>query len=299
MSIETWKPEVWSLRLRRFLLPKLVLAQPRVMNRNWEGEIQDYGDTVHLRKFGDGAEIRDYENGVAMEPPDRPGEGNDLTLVVDQQKAFYIAVDDVDAVQADIPIMDRYMERTARNLAVTLDSFAAAKFVAGALAANMIGTDEKPITIKADGTGDYTPYQFCVAARKALQKQSTPGVDRWMVIDAAIEAEFLEDPKLVTGGQGIGDPEVLRQGHIGRIAGFEILSTEAIPTSEGSGEAATPNTKVIFGDGNYSLTWADQIVKTEPERLQGQFGDAVKGLNVYGAKIIEPESYGVGAVVTE
>lgn len=296
MSIVTWKPEIWSARLLRFLLPQLVFAQPRVMNRNYEGEIKGPGDTVHIRKFGTGAAIRNYVPGTAMAAPDRPGEGTDGTLIVDQFKAFYIAVDDVDAVQADIPLLDQYMQRTARNLAVVLDDFASSKFTAAVLAANTIGTDAAPVTVKADGTGTYTPYKFCVEARRLLQKQSTPGTDRWMVINSDLEAQFLNDSQFTQGGGGIGDAAVVRNGTLGRIAGFDVLVTESIPSSPGSGATPVANRKVIFGDGNYSLTWADQIVKTEPERLQGQFGDAVKGLSVYGAKVVEAESYGMAHV---
>lgn len=296
MSIDTWMPEVWSLRLRRFLEPRLVFAQPRVMNRNWEGEIQDHGDTVHIRKFGSGAEIRDYVPGVPMATPDRPGEGTDLTLVIDQLKAFYVAIDDVDAVQADIALMDQYMRRTARNLAVVLDNHASSRFVAGVVAANQVGTDAIPIDIKADGTGDFTPYEFCVEAGKTLEEQSLEEGDRWMIINASVKAEFLNDPKFTEGGGGIGDATVVRQGRIGEINGFEIMQTQAVPASPGSGGAPVANHKVVFGDGNYALTWADQIVKTEAERLQGEFGDAVKGLNVYGSKLVEPESFGLAHV---
>lgn len=298
MAVDNFIPEFWSARLRRFLDSKLVMAQPRVMNRNWEGEVSQAGDTVHIQRIGGGGTIRDYVRDTAMTAPDRPTD-NSLTLTVDQQKAFYIAVDDVNEVQSNVGLMSEFMARTGRNLALVLDGFAASTFVAGATASNILGTDGTPIHIKADGTGDYTPYKFCVEARRLLQKQSTPGEDRWMVINADMEAEFLKDPVFITGGQGaaeaLGDGAV-RQGQIGRIAGFDILTTEAITASAGSGGTPVANHKLVFGDGNYSLTWADQVIKVEAERLQGQFGDAVKGLNVYGAKIVEPESYGVAHV---
>lgn len=295
MAIDKFIPEVWSARMLRLLEPRLVFAQPRVMNRNWEGEVREKGDTVHIRTFTTGGTIRDYTRNTAMAAPDRAGDG-ELVLTVDQGKAFYIAVDDVDEAQADLSIMDKFLERTARNLAVVLDTFAASKFVAGAAGANTIGTDATPVTIKADGTGDYTPYQFCVESRRLLQKQSTPGDDRWLIVNADIEAEFLQDPKFTEGGGGIGDAGVVRQGRLGTIAGFEVLTTEALVSSPGSGGTPVANHKVVFGDGNYALTWADQVVKVEAERLQGEFSDAVKGLNVYGAKIVEAASYGLAHV---
>lgn len=298
MAIDKFIPEVWSARLTRILEPRLIVAQPRVMNRNWEGEVADKGDTVHIRNFTTGGSIRDYVRNTPLANPDRPGDGEDV-LTIDQAKAFYIAVDDVDAAQADVTILDKFLERTARNLAVVLDTHAASKFVAGAAVENVIGTDAAPVELVltgANGTTKLTPYQFAVECRKRLQKQSTPGDDRWLIVNADVEALFLQDPQFIQGGGGIGDGTVVRQGQIGRIAGFDILTTEAVPASPGSGGTPVPNHKVIYGDGNYSLTWADQIVKVEAERLQGQFSDALKGLNVFGAKIIEAESYGVAHI---
>lgn len=291
MSIDVFFPEFWSARIRRYLDPLLVYAQPRIMNRNWEGEISAAGDTVHINRPGAGGTIRNYTRNTPMGAPDRP-DGDALTLIIDQQKAFYIAVDDIDEMQANQPLLDQFAERTARNMALTLDTFAASKFVAAAIAANRIGTDAVPVTVKADGTGTFTPYKFAVEARKRMQKQSTPGDDRWMIINADLEAEFLQDPTYIE----TADREVTRSGQIGRIAGWDVLTTEATVSSPGSGGTPVANTKVVFGDGNYALTWADQIVKTKAEDLQGEFGDALKGLNVFGAKVIEPESYGVADV---
>lgn len=296
MAIDKFIPEVWSARLTRILEARLVMAQPRVMNRNWQGDIADHGDTVHIRNFTTGGTIRDYVRNTPMAAPDRASDG-ETTLAVDQQKAFYIAVDDIDKAQSDLTILDKFLERTARNLALVLDSYAAAKFVAGAQASNTVGTDAAPVQIVLSGsnkTTTFTPYEFCVEARKRLNKQNAPDSDRWMVVNSDQEALFLQDPMFTNAG--LQDPAVIRQGQIGRIAGFDILRTEAITASAGSGGTPVANHKVVFGDSNYSLTWADQVVKVEAERLQGQFGDAIKGLNVFGAKIIEPASYGLAHV---
>lgn len=293
MAIDTFIAEVWSARLLRLLEPRLVMTQPRVMNRNWEGEIADKGDTVHIRAFTTGGSIYPYTRNTQINggTPDRPDDDS-LTLLIDQAKAFYIAVDDVDKAQADLPIMDKFLARTARNLAVELDTHAADLFVAGVVEDNRIGSPDAPVTIRhdADGVGELTPHEFCVEARKRLQKQGTPGDDRWMVVDADLEAQFLLDPQFT---RNLADVSVVRHGQIGRCAGFDILTTEAVSRDETSGGSPEQFTNIIYGDGNYSLTWADQIIKVEAERLQGEFSDAIKGLNVFGAKIIEAESYGV------
>lgn len=291
MAIDNFVPEFWSTRLRRFLDSLLVYAQPTIMNRNWEGEIQDKGDTVHINRPGDGATVKDYVRNTDMDPPERP-DGDQLTLIVDQEKYTNSAIDDVDAVQVNVALFDEWSVRTARNIRKVFDSFAAAKILAGADPDNIIGSDGTPVSVKADGSGDFTPYQLMVEARRVLDNQDAPDEGRWAVINPDLEGEFLLDPTFITGGGGIGDASVVRNGMIGRIAGFDLLKTTRVPTSPtGPGSA-----KVEFGAGNYGLSWADQITKMEGYRIERQFGDAMKTLNVYGAKVVEGESIGVAHV---
>lgn len=302
MAIDKFIPEVWSARLTRIVEPKLVVAQ--FVNHDHEGEIADQGDTVHIRNFTTGGTVRDYSRNTAMAAPDRASDGEQV-LTVDQAKAIYIAVDDVDAVQADLTIMDKFLERTGRNLADVLDKFAANRFIAGALAANVIGTTIAPqIVSNTAGANILSPYQFCVEARRRLAKQSVPLENLWMVVNADLEALFLNDSAFIEGGGGIGDADVVRNAKLGRIAGFDIVRTEAVPSATRSvditgsdlAEETGDHATVLFGAGNYAHTWADQLVKTEAERLQAQFGDAIKGLHVYGSKIVENVSYGVAHV---
>lgn len=317
MAIDKFIPEVWAARLTRILQPKLVIGQ--FCNHDYEGEITDAGDTVHIRNFSTAGTIRDYSRNTAMSAPDRASDGEQV-LTIDQAKAFYIAVDDVDSVQADITIMDKFLERTARALAEVLDTAAATKYLQGAAAANVIaGASLAANTLGVSGTPDYTPYSLCVEARKRLAKQSVPLDNLWMVVNADVEALFLRDPAFISGGSGIGDANVVRNGSIGRIAGFEVFVTEAVapkgavnlnPTTDAetgdtgdadvtdSGEPALTgdSLRVLFGAGTYAQTWANQTVKVEGERLQGQFGDAIKGLHVYGSKVIESESIGFAVI---
>jgi N4-gp56 family major capsid protein len=302
MAIDKFIPEVWAARLTRILEPKLVVTQ--FVNHDYEGEIKDAGDTVHIRNFSTAGSVRDYVRNTAMAAPDRASDGEQL-LLVDQAKAFYIAVDDIDDVQSDVTIMDKFLERTGRAMADAVDKYAANKYIAGALAGNVIGTVAAPqVVSNTSGAGVFSPYQFCVEARRRLAKQSVELSDLWMVINADLEALFLNDPSFITGGGGIGDANVVRNGQLGRIAGFDIVRTEAVPSATRSvditgsdlAEETGDHATVLFGAGTYAHTWADQVIKVEAERLQGQFGDAVKGLHVFGSKVIENASYGVAHV---
>jgi N4-gp56 family major capsid protein len=286
VAIDIFIPEVWSARLQRHLDNTLVYAQPEICNREWEGEIKESGATVHINKIGD-PEIKDYDPGVDMDPPEEP-DGTSQALVVDQDKYFNVMVDDVNKAQANVKLLDRFGQRAGVQMANTIDAFVGGK-IAAASTVNVTGTDASPIVVKADGSGDFTPYELAVEMRRQLKSQEVPINDIWMVIDADLEAELLEDPKYIEGSQ-IG-AETVRSGQVGRLAGFQILVTQAVPASPGSGGGThVPNVKVLAGAGNYATTFASQVTEMEAFRPERRFGDAVKGLEVYGAKVLEPET---------
>jgi N4-gp56 family major capsid protein len=281
MAIAIFIPEVWSARYQRHLDSSLVYAQPTVVNRNYEGEIQTAGDTVRIFKVSDPT-VKTYTRNTDMDAPERP-DGTEQQLVVDQEKYVRIGIDDVDERQA-LPVFGEYALRAARQMRQTIDAFVAARMSAAATA-NVVGTDASPISVKADGSGDMRPYQLAVELRRQLNSQEAPEDGRWMVINEDIEAEILNDDKFIPAGAA-----EQRTGQIGRIAGFDVLRTTAVPTSPGSGGSPAPNAKVLAGAGNYATSFANQLSKNETGRIPNQFGDEWRLLEVYGAKVIEPET---------
>lgn len=289
MSIANFIPEVWSTRLLRYLDASLVYAQPTVVNREWEGEIANAGDTVHIQKVNDPT-IVNYVKGTPM-TPERP-DGTTIPLTIDRDKGFYVQMDDLDAIQVNIPLFQKFVSRSGYAMGKVVDSDVSARMVAGAHASNVIGTDAAPVEITFDGAGStMTFYEFAVEARRRLDVMEAPEDGRWMAVHPDNEATVLLAPGFVPAGAN-----EQRTGKIGTIAGFDILKTTRTPTSPGSGGSPVPNRKIVFGVGNYATTFANQLVKTEAERLQGLFEDAVKGRNVWGAKIVEPETLGYGHV---
>jgi N4-gp56 family major capsid protein len=295
MAIDVFIPEVWSNRLRRHLDRTLVYAQPRCANRSYEGEITQAGDTVHIQQPTDPT-ILDYVPGNDMDAPQRP-DGTTQALTVDKFKAFNIAIDDVNAAQVNVPLLDAFARRAGVKLAQSEDAYAA-KQIVNADTVNVVGSDATPITVDDTGSGsNYTPYKLAVDLRRQLANQNAPMTDLWMVISPDFEAEILKDPNYVNSSSELGAGTV-RNGQIGQLAGFAVLRTTGVPTSDGSGSSPAANWKLICGDGNYAFTWASQLTKTEAYRIERQFGDAVKGLDVFGAKVIEPATLAVAHIAS-
>lgn len=295
MAISDFIPEIWSARLQRHLDRALVYAQPTVCNRDWEGDISQAGDTVHIQKIGD-PEIKTYTPNVNMAAPEE-ATGTTQALTVDQFRYFNVSIDDVNKAQALGTPLDSFATRAGVKMAQTIDAFVASKLTAAATT-NKVGTDEKPVKVLADGTGDFTPYELAVELRRQLAGQNAPLDSIWLAISPDFEAEIMKDKNYISSGSEIG-AEFIRNGAIGMIAGFEVLRTTGVPTSEGSGETKVANEKILAGAGNYATTFANQVTEIEAYRPELRFGDAVKGLEVYGAKVLEPETIAQAHVASE
>lgn len=291
MSISIFKPTIWSSVLQRHLDRKLVYAQAGVVNRNYEGDIAELGESVKIQKIGDPT-IQTYESGVDLNAPQRP-DGTQNTLTINQSKAFNIAIDDIDAAQVNVDLLNALAGRAAVKMAQSIDSIVSAKIVSKATT-NTIGSDTTPVTVK-DAEGEFTPYTLTVEARRLLAAQNAPidTEELWMVFGPSFESLIYNDPKYIASGSEIG-ATFIRNGVIGNMNGFTLIRTTGVPTAK-VGEA-NENTKVIFGCGNYHTTFASQLTKVEAYRIQNQFGDALKGLELFGVEVIEPESLVVASV---
>lgn len=292
MSIAVFKPTIWSAVLQRHLDRKLIYAQPMVCNRNYEGDIAEMGESVKIQKIGDPA-IQTYESGVDLNAPERPS-GTQNTLTINQSKAFNIAVDDIDATQVNVDALNALAARAAVKMAQAIDSIVSAKIVTKATT-NTLGTETAPITVK-DSEGEFTPYTLTVEARRLLAEQNAPidSEELWAIISPSYEALVYNDPKFIASGSEIG-ATFIRNGVIGNLNGFTLIRTTGVPTAKGTNEEHE-NEKIIFGCGNYHTTFASQLTKVEAYRIQNQFGDALKGLELFGVEVIEPESLVVASV---
>lgn len=289
MAIGDFIPEIWSARLRMHMDKKLVYAQPSVVNRDYEGEITQRGDTVHIQRVGE-VTVKDYTPNTDMDAPERP-DGTTVALTIDESWYWNIAIDDVDKVQTNVALLDRFAERAGYAMANKVDSAVAAVMVAGAGASLKIGTSAAPVEIAASG-GDYTLYSAAVEARKRLDKANAPDDERWIVIPPDLESAALLDPNFVSADSEIGASEQ-RSGLIGRVAGFDVMKSNNAPTITKTGGATYDSYAVLYGAGNYGTTHADQIAAVEAYRIEAQFGDGIKGLNVWGTDVVESSTVGL------
>lgn len=268
MSVATFIPEIWSARLMSHLDKNHVFAN--LVNRDYEGEISEYGDTVHIGSIGN-ITIKKY-NKTDIEDPEELSM-SDQTLVIDQGDYFNFGIDDVDAAQVRAPLMDKAMARAAYGLSDAVDKFLADKMATSA--GIQIGTTGTPIDFS---TGATKAYDTLVQVKVAMDKANVPKAGRWIVVPPEFEGLMLLDPRFATSF----GPEAnnrLVNGLVARGAGFDIYVSNNVKFGAGKYE--------MIASTNETTTYAEQIIKTEAYRPEKRFKDAIKGLHVYGAKVTQ------------
>lgn len=291
MSITNYIPSVWAGAILRALDSLLVYGAPAVINSDYEGEIANAGDSVKITMVGD-VTVKNYTRNANIDAPEELTDAQ-LTLLIDQLKYFNFALDDVDAAQAlnGGALMNEAARRAAYGLRKVMDGFIAAMYTEIDITANtatFLGTEAAPVTgFVADPK---VAYKQLVNLRTRLDNTDTPEEDRFVVVPPWYEGYLLQDDRFVSYGTG-PNREELENGRIGRAAGFEILKSNQVPNTAGAKH------KIIAG---HNMAWsrAQQILKTEAFRPEGRFSDALKGLHVYGAKVLRPSNLAV-AIATD
>ncbi|MCD8341850.1 MAG: P22 coat protein - protein 5 domain protein [Clostridiales bacterium] len=270
MAFTNFIPEVWSARLLEHLDKVHVYAN--LMNRDYEGDIRAYGDTVHINQIGD-ITISDYDGTDIGEPEEVDGAQQSLTI--DQAKYFNFQIKDIDNAQSNPKLIDAAMQRASYGMNDVIDQYLAQLLVDGCQEGNILYDDSSAVTPTEEDA-----YDYLVDLGVALSEANVPTLGRWVVIPPWFHGMLLKDPRFVGNGTGYNQA-ILQGGMVGEAAGFEIHLSNNVPNTDGA------NYKVLAGT-NAAGAYAEQLVELEAYRLQNNFSDAVKGLHVYGAKVIQP-----------
>lgn len=284
MSISNFIPSVWAADILRALDTLLVYGNPAIINTDYEGDIAQAGDTVKITTLGD-VTVSDYTKDSDIAAPETLTDAQ-LTLLIDQQKYFNFQVDDVDKRQALPGLREEAGRRAGYGLRKAMDSHIAGKYVDIA-AGQFIGSDGSPTT-GFSGTSTKA-YDQLVDLSTKLNSTDTPEDGRFVVIPPWYEG-YLQKDQRFTGYGTAANRATLENGMtagenglIGRAAGFDVYRSNQVPN------ISSAKYKIIAG---HRSAWsrAQQLLETEAYRPERRFADALKGLHVYGAKVIRPSN---------
>jgi hypothetical protein len=290
-----YTPEIFSQNMLIKFYLTTVFGE--ISNTDYEGEIKQKGDKVIIRTVPD-VTIRDYVKGqdLVYESP----VAAEVELEIDKAKYYATRIDKIDQLQNDINLMDKWSDDAGKRLAISIDTDILSNFYTGASASNTgntagavsaaynLGSTGTPIALHtgATSTNDVNVIDALMFAEAALSEQNVPeDSERWIVLPTW--ACMLLQTSELRRADGLGSPsnqDVLRNGKLGRIGQFTIYRSNNLPKS-GS------NTIIPFGHKS-GLTFASQLTDTETLPHPTSFGKLMRGLQVFGYKVIKPESLG-------
>ena len=305
MSVLAFKPQIWSKVILAALQKNLVFGGPAVVNSDYEGEISGPGNVVHITQFGDPV-ITAYTPNSTLTYQALSDAGLDLNI--DQANSFSFSVDDVDRRQAAGDMQSYLEERASYKLADTADQFIAGLYT-GCAQANILQNGSNSTLTLGDevapqpyGGASTTPADFylkVVLPLKVLLDQAyVPKQGRYLIVPPWAEA-LLEQTQAFVSVATQQQAQVFAEGMIGRVAGMDVyISNNSIEFDTTSSQAVAAQGGWVVQAGHpMAITFAEQIVQTEALRLQTTFADAVRGLHVYGAKLVRPDHIAVAGVL--
>jgi hypothetical protein len=236
---------------------------------------------VHITTIGDPT-IFDYDSGDTLNYEDVETAGTDL--VIDQAKAFAFKIDDVDKAQALMNPMAQMAQNAAYGLRDKADAYVASLYTSVASR-----TRSAPPAPRSTST---PPHRRLRQGPRPAAHQAQPGErpDRGPLRRRLPRVHRLPpaDSRFIKVNES-GTEQGLRNGMVGRAAGFDILESNNTPNPSGS-------VQVIQAGYPGAITYAEQILETEALRLQSTIADAIRGLHVYGGKLLRPTGIAVAFV---
>jgi len=262
MSISNFIPQIWSTKILRTLEDNLVAK--RVCTLESEGEIKKFGDTVLFNGLSDPT-INSYTgSSITYEGL----QDASVALLIDQQQYFAFKVGDIEKAQANVDVKGSQADRAAYKLQQAADSY-------------VMGLHGQASLTSSATITSATTFSVIGEIQKSLAQANVSDSDMWMIIPPWIRLKLelagvkfqVNNGTNGTGGMAWTD-----------ALGFDIYVTNQVVNT---GTLATPISKVMAGSYN-SIAFASQIMETESVRLIDTFDTAIRGLHVYGAKVIQP-----------
>lgn len=268
MSVKNFVPKVWSARLLANLDKKLVFGN--IVNRDYEGEIANFGDSVVINQMGN-VTIKNYTGADIADAEDITS--TTQTLLIDQAKYFNFRVKDIDAAQANVELVDKAMDRAAYGIADVIDQAIGGLVVN---AGHKVGTVAAPITITVSNA-----YDKLVDLGVKLDEANVSRVGRTVVLPAWYIGLLSKDPRFTAKF------EILENGLVdgANVGGFTIYMSNNILK-----DATDATIFRVPAMTEQAISYAGQVTENEAYRPEGNFADAVKGLYVYGHKVVEPQA---------
>jgi hypothetical protein len=289
-------PEIWSGKLIEKFYASTVLAA--ISNTDYEGEIKGHGDKVNIRTKPS-ITIRPYmaDGNLQVERP----QGAKIVLNIDQGQYFNTILDDVMKIQSDINLMSMWSDDAAEQMKIVIDRAVLLAILgqadpknrgsaAGKISSNInLGVTGTPLTLvpTAPTTGQVDVLDAILRLGQALDEQNIPETGRWIVIPTWM-ATLVKRSDLRQAYLSGDAVSILRNGRLGMIDRFTVYTSNLLPVGPITGPPAlAAGETAVYAGHQHGLTFASQMTNMETLRSEMTFGQLMRGLQVYGYKVID------------
>lgn len=265
MAISNFISTVWSESLLTALDKKYIGVSN--CNREYEGDIRNRGDRVKICGVGP-VTVFNYTKNTDFASGAETLSDSEKTLLIDQAKAFNFQIDDVDRAQSNPKLMNEAMRTAASALAGAADAYVYSLYGdAGSTVENSAATASNILDTIID------------ARTKLLENNVNDPGDIVIEVSPAV-ASLIFKGKLAY----VGD-EILDSGCIGSVAGCRVYVSNNIVVAVDSNKK---NFHKCIARSKRAVAFAEQLSEVDAYRPEKRFADAVKGLHLYGAKVVYP-----------
>lgn len=261
-------PEVFSKKLQAKFYAQTMLSE--VTTNEYEGEISGLGNKVNIRTVP-AVSVADYSGSISYSDVT----SSTIELDINKAKSYAFKVDDILREQADIDFMNEAANDAAQNMKIAIEQDVFANVAAGSSLTDINGT---PANITSS-----TVLGHILDAGQQLDENNIPEDGRFMIINPAV-ATVLKQSELRQAYLTGDNVSPLRNGFIGTVDRFNMYVSNNLSTTAGV-------TSGLYGHPK-AVAYASQMTNTETVRLESSFGDGVRGLSVYGYKVILPTAIG-------
>ena len=264
MAITNFIPTVWSENLLTALDKKYIGVAN--CSRDYEGDIKNKGSVVKICGVG-AINVSDYTKDTDMSAP-QALEDTVEELIIDQAKFFNFQIDDVEKTQCTPKLMEAAMKSAASAVADAADKYVYSLY------------EDAANAVYHDDINDGTLVDSILRARQILYENNVSDST-----DVVLEVSPMVASVLLKEKLALGNNEVLDNGYLGSIAGCKIfVSNNIVKTTTDMGDVKY---KCLMRSTR-AIAFAEQLSEIEAYRPEKRFADAVKGLHLYGAKVVYP-----------
>lgn len=262
MAVTNFIQTIWSKKIQDDLELKTKLVQNCL--RDYEGDCK-YAGSVKILGVGEPT-IGTYNSSTDITIEEMTDRGQ--LLNIDQANYFAFYVDDVNQAQSVPGLKEKYQEKAVHGLAVARDTY-----VAGLI---------KGVTSNVTTATNLTREAVKIAIDAAIVALRERNFDEEGVIEITPAVYNLFKNELIT--LSTNNPEYIKRGIVGMYDGFEVMmSNNMAKDTSGS------STKYAYCDirGKKAIAFAGQINEVEALRAEKRFKDIIRGLDTFGAKVID------------